>query len=275
MPQSDLLRDLPLTRHILLRRDGPWLHVTLNRPEVRNALSTEMQEDLTAAFDAVRGDRGVRAIVLRGAGGNFCAGGDIKGFRDSMQASGDANAIAARNRVYGRLLAKIQSAPQPVIMLVEGGAMGGGFGLACVSDVAIATSTARFAMTEVTLGVIPAQIAPFVARRLGITNARRLAVTAGRLDATQAQAVGLVHFAVPDAAAMEAKLGEVLEDIRRTAPGAVAETKRLILATAETPIESLLDDAAQSFSRAMLEPEAKEGVAAFLEKRKPAWAQEK
>ena len=269
MPQTSL----PLTRHILLRRDGPWLHVTLNRPEVRNAFSTEMSEDLNNTFDAVRGDRSVRGIVLRGAGGNFCAGGDIKGFRDSMQSSGDPRAIAARNRDYGRLLAKIQSAPQPVIMLVEGGAMGGGFGLTCVSDVAIASATARFAMSEVTLGVIPAQIAPFVARRLGITNARRMAVTAGRLDAQQAQAIGLVHYAVADAAAMEAKCQEVLADIRRTAPGAVAETKRLILATAETPIETLLDEAAAAFGRTMLEPEAKEGVAAFLEKRKPKWAE--
>ena len=270
MPPSSTL---PATRHILLRRDGPWLYVTLNRPEVRNAFSNEMHEDLTAAFDAVHDDRSVRAIVMRGAGGNFCAGGDIKGFRDGMQASGDAQAIAARNRGYGRLLAKIQGAPQPVIMLVEGGAMGGGFGLTCVSDVAIASATARFAMTEVTLGVIPAQIAPFVARRLGITEARRLAVTAGRLDAEGARAVGLVHHAVADAAALEAKCAEVLADIRRTAPGAAAETKRLILATAETPIEALLDDAATAFGRGMLEPEAKEGVAAFLEKRKPNWTQ--
>ena len=266
---------LPDVRHLLLRRDGPWLHITLNRPEVRNALSTEMVEDLDRVFDAVAPDRRVRVIVMRGAGGNFCAGGDIKGFRDNMQASGDARAIAARNRVFGRLLSKIQAAPQPVVMLIEGGAMGGGFGLACVSDVAIARADARFAMTEVTLGVIPAQIAPFVARRLGITAARRLAVTAGRLDGDEAKAVGLVHHVARDETELQSKCDAVLAEIRRTAPEAAAVTKRLILSTAEVPIERLLDEAADSFAKSMLGLEAKEGVAAFLEKRRPAWNNEK
>ena len=269
------MAELPDTAHIKLEAQGPVLRLWLNRPESRNALSGRMVQEISATFEAIRDDRSVRVVVLRGAGGTFCAGADIKNMAVVTQAppAGAGDDLQQSNRRFGLMLETVNSAPQAVVAAVEGYAMGGGFGLACVADVTIAAEDARFAMTEVTLGVVPAAISPFVVRRIGLTAARRFGVSGARLTGTQAREVGIAHLAVQAAEALDAAVTDAINQILQCAPEAVAETKRLMLrAAGPAPLSELLDQAAESFVRAVRSPEGREGTKAFVEKRKPAWA---
>lgn len=265
------MSELPNCETLLLERDGGVLHVTLNRPESRNAMSLAMVSELRAVLAAVRDDRAVRAIVLRGAGGHFCAGGDIKDMAGARAAGPDA--YAALNRAFGGLLEEAQTQPQVVIAVLDGAVLGGGFGLACVSDIAIAAADAQFGLPETSLGILPAQIAPFVVKRIGLTQARRLALTAARFDGREALRLGLVHFSEADADAVGLRLTESLEQIRRCAPSANAATKALLLASESEALGPLLDSAARLFAEAVTGAEGAEGTMAFVQKRKPNWAQ--
>jgi isohexenylglutaconyl-CoA hydratase len=271
------MTELPDTAHIRLEARGPVLRLWLNRPELRNAMSAQMVREILATFAAIREDRGVRVVMLRGAGGTFCAGADIKNLAAASAPPAGAteagDELEHSNRRFGLMLETVNSAPQAVIAAVEGYAMGGGFGLACVADITIATQDARFAMTEVTLGVVPAAISPFVVRRIGLTAARRFGVSGARLTGAEAREVGIAHLAVADAAALDAAVTDATNQILQCAPEAVAETKRLMLrAAGPAPLSELLDQAAESFARAVRSPEGREGTKAFVEKRKPAWA---
>lgn len=265
----------PPSNTLALKLDGPVLHLTLNRPDARNAMSAEMVGELIAVFEAIRNDRAVRAVVLSGAGGSFCAGGDIKDFAAAHAAPpgpGEPDPVRTRNRRFGELLALINGAPQAVVAVVEGAAMGGGFGLACVTDVTIVKADARFAMTETSLGLPPAQIAPYVVARLGITAARRLGVGGARLSGVEAHAIGLAHRVAADDIDMQRVLHEELTRILACAPAAIATTKALMLAAVDQAPELLADAAADAFVTALRGPEGQEGTRAFIEKRKPIWA---
>ncbi|GMG86744.1 enoyl-CoA hydratase/isomerase family protein [Biformimicrobium ophioploci] len=262
--------NLPLCNELLLEQQGPVLKITLNRPARRNAMNAAMVAELMAVFEAIEGSRQVRAVVLRGAEANFCSGGDISGMQ-----SGDGDpkhAMRAFNRSFGHLISRVNHAPQLVIAVLEGAVMGGGFGLACVADVAIAERGARFGMPEASLGVIPAQIAPFVVDRIGLTHARRLALLAERIDGVEAEQLGLVHHLCEGQEALEQQLTAVLRQLTRVAPNALAETKKLLLDVASLEREALLDRAADVFAACLLADEGQEGTLAFLQKRKPAWA---
>ncbi|WP_207884469.1 isohexenylglutaconyl-CoA hydratase [Pseudomonas sp. 30_B] len=262
---------LPNCETLLLERDGGVLHVTLNRPDSRNAMSLAMVGELRAVLAAVRDDRGVRAIVLRGAGGHFCAGGDIKDMAGARAAGPEAH--AALNRAFGGLLEEAQAQPQVLVAVLEGAVLGGGFGLACVSDIAMAAADAQFGLPETSLGILPAQIAPFVVKRIGLTQARRLALTAARFDGREALRLGLVHACADSAESLGEQLTQTLDQVRRCAPGANAATKALLLATETEALDTLLDDAARQFATAVTGEEGAEGTLAFVQKRKPVWAQ--
>ena len=199
------MSDLPHCETLLLNSVSGVLHITLNRPDSRNAMSLAMVGELRATLEAVRHDPNVRALVLRGAGGHFCAGGDIKDMAGARARGGDA--YRELNRAFGALLEEAHAAPQVLVAVLEGAVLGGGFGLACVSDVAIAASGAKFGLPETTLGILPAQIAPFVVHRIGLTQARRLALTAARFDGAEALRLGLVHYCEQDEAALQQRLG--------------------------------------------------------------------
>ena len=268
------MADLPNTETLLLSLEAGVLNVTLNRPDSRNAMSLAMVGELRAVLAAVHGDLSVRAIVLRGAGGHFCAGGDIKDMasaRARSQGEGGADAYRALNRAFGSLLEEAQRTPQVLIAVLQGAVLGGGFGLACVSDIAIARQDARFGLPETTLGILPAQIAPFVVGRIGLTQTRRLALTAARFDGSEAERLGLVHFSEPDDAALEVRLQQVLGQVRQCAPQANAATKALLLATEGQALGPLLDSAAEQFAAAVTGAEGVEGTLAFVQKRPPKW----
>lgn len=267
---------LPACETLALREDGMSLHITLNRPEARNAMSLHMVQDLMAVFSAIETSPTIRAVVLRGAGGHFCAGGDIKdmaGARARAAASGNNEAYAELNRAFGRLITQVDHAPQVVVVLLEGAVLGGGFGLACVSDVAISLESTQFGLPETGLGVIPAQIAPFVVKRVGLTQARRLALLGARFNGAEALRVGLVHEVVANSEALETALSGTLTQIRRCAPKANRATKAILHRVGGENIEALLDDAARQFALAVAGDEGAEGTMAFVQKRAPNWAE--
>lgn len=268
------MTDLPATSHIRLDLRGPVLHLWLDRPGRRNALSSQMVREIAAAFAAIAADRAVRIVVLRGAGGTFCAGGDIENMSLAQRSPppGAPDELSDNNRRFGAVLETINAAPQVVIAAVEGYAMGGGFGLACVADVTVATADARFALSEATIGVVAAAVSPFVVQRVGLPAARRLGVTAARINGNEALAIGLADLVVGDGAALDAAVRETCNQVLKCAPEAIAVTKRLMLRAANRElIGQILDDAAASFAAAVRGPEGREGTSAFMEKRTPSW----
>ena len=265
------MAELPNCETLLLEQVEGVLYVTLNRPESRNAMSLAMVEELRAVLRAVRFEPAVRALVLRGTNGHFCAGGDVKDMAGARAKGSDA--YRELNRAFGSLLEEAQCAPQVLVAVLEGAVLGGGFGLACVSDIAIAQQSAKFGLPETSLGILPAQIAPFVVKRIGLTQARRLALTAARFDGAEALRLGLVHFSEADDQALVDRLADCLQQVRQCAPGANAATKALLLATETENLGNLLDHAAGQFAEAVLGSEGVEGTMAFVQKRKPVWAQ--
>jgi isohexenylglutaconyl-CoA hydratase len=266
--------DLPAFEAVTARVDGAVLHLTLNRPEVRNAMSLRMVTELRLALATAEHGGAVRVVVLRGAGGHFCAGGDIKDMaaaRMKKPAVEGEDPMAEVNAQFGHLCAAFGRTRLALVAVLEGTVMGGGFGLACVADVAIAATSVVFRLPETSLGVVPAQIAPYLVERIGYSQAKRLAVTGARVGAEAALAIGLVHE-VHATNALDAALTRVIGDILQCAPDAVAQTKRLVAEARFVPGAALVEDAAQVFSRAVLGPEGTEGTMAFVQKRKPSWA---
>jgi isohexenylglutaconyl-CoA hydratase len=264
----------PQCQELLLVEDAGILTVTLNRPRKRNAMNMQLVEELMAVFDAIADDRSIRAVILRGAEGNFCSGGDISGMNKKAVSEQDAARVTWEfNRIFGRMITRVNSAPQLVITLLEGAVLGGGFGLACISDIAIADKQAKFAMPETGLGIIPAQIAPFVVSRIGLTQARRLALLGERIDGEAALNLGIVHYLTHGPEQMQAQLDDVIAKLRRCAPNANAVTKQLMLDVGKVELEQLLDRAADDFCAAMRGDEGQQGTLAFMEKRLPPWAE--
>lgn len=261
---------------IKLERDSqtPWiLNLTLDRPQSRNAMSLVMVNELTQVFSALEQDLSIRALVLRGEGGHFCAGGDIKDMASARAeaAKSEHDPYFELNRKFGVLISQMNQLPQVVVVVLEGAVLGGGFGLACVSDVAIATSSAKFGMPETTLGIPPAQIAPFVVKRIGLTQARRLALLGSKFAGEEAVKLGIAHFYAEDDEQVNVLLGQTLDQIKKCAPNANAITKKLMLAAAEHDAQSLIDDAARAFSEAVQGAEGMAGGMAFIQKKPAPW----
>jgi len=265
---------LPEVENLLVEQEGATLTIWFNRPEVRNALSQAVADDLATTLEALPAEESIRFVILRGKGGVFCAGGDLKMFKTVFQSGAEREEIVRFNADFGRLMKAIEALPQLLIVLIEGAAMAGGLGLSCLADVVVTTADAKYALTEVTLGIPPAQITPVVIKRIGASQARRLLLTAARFDGTEAARLGFAHFVVDDAVALETKVQEILQQAGSGAPGAIARTKEIINATVQLDGDELVQFAAERFADCMLGNEAREGLAAFAEKRAPSWAGE-
>jgi len=274
MALSQSLTTQQFDRSIELEQEGSILTLWLNRPESRNAMSLNMVKAIQQVFKTIQDDITIRAVILRGKDGHFCAGGDIK---DMAQLRGEATNVGSNkpyvdfNRQFGHMLEQVDQAPQTVVAVLEGAVLGGGFGLACVSDIAISLADAKFGLPETGLGVIPAQIAPFVVKRIGLTQARRLALLGARFEGHTALKVGVVHEVVENEKALEVLLIETIQQIKRTAPQASRVTKALLHRTLNEALTPLLDDAAQQFANAVGGEEGIEGTMAFIQKRHPNW----
>jgi methylglutaconyl-CoA hydratase len=242
--------------------------VTLNRPDVHNALSARMMDELTEVARAAATD-GTRVMVLTGAGRSFCAGGDLGWMRAQFDAGSEARAAEGR-RLAGMLQA-LNTMPVPLIGRVQGAAFGGGVGLACVCDVAVAAEGAKFGLTETRLGLIPATIGPYVIARIGEGMARRVFMSSRRFDAGEARELGVVARVVaPDALddAVEAEVAPYLA----CAPGAVGEAKALARSLGPLIDEARIAATVDALAHRWEGEEAVEGVGAFFEKRAPNWA---
>ncbi|WBY02873.1 enoyl-CoA hydratase-related protein [Ramlibacter tataouinensis] len=263
---------------LLVQRQADVLFVTLNVPHTRNALSPEVVAELGRALATAETDAELRALVLRGAGGFFCAGGNMGSFQARLDAGASGRAladdpVATANREFGRFMQRLASLPVPLVAAVEGAAMGGGLGLACAADLVLATADAKFALSETSLGIVPAQIAPFVVQRTGRRIATRLGLTGERVSGEAAVRLGLVDELAADSEALDALLAHWLGRIGACAPHANRELKPLLRRCGNEPVGPLLDDAALAFSRC-LRDEGAEGIAAFREKRAAAWLRE-
>ncbi|MGH8460536.1 MAG: enoyl-CoA hydratase/isomerase family protein [Stenotrophobium sp.] len=268
---------LPQVKSLLLKLDKGVLEITLNRPEARNALTLGMVADLNAVFDAITATGEIRVVILRGAGGHFCAGGDLKEMMVGglkAPATGEVDPVVKFSRNFGGLLRKVTKLPAVVIAVCEGAVLGGGFGFACVSDIAFAHVDAKFGLPETTRGLPPAQIAPFVVERIGLTQARKLCLTGAQFRGAEALRLGIVHESFSGEEELQDKLAATLKQILNCAPNANAATKEIILNVARQDMDFVLDDAAQKFAACVRGPEAPEGIAAFMQKRAPKWAQD-
>jgi len=257
---------------LLAHREGPVEHLTLNRPDVRNAFNAEMIAELSSwATGRQRTPDGVRVVVLRGAGKAFCAGADAAWLAKIASHSEDENVRDAT--ATSRMFRALDELPMPVIGRVHGAAIGGGAGLVAVCDIAVASEDAVFGFTEVKLGIIPAVISPFVLAKIGPSAARELFVTGARFPAARAYKMDLVHAVVPDAE-LDDTIDRYVAEILAGGPEAIAAAKRLIrdVSTAGSAVETATVTA-KALAARRASAEGQEGLRAFLEKRKPRWAQ--
>ena len=257
-------------QHLTVETDARGLaRVTLNRPEVKNAFNETLIAEITEAMNKLSGDANVRAVVLAGAGDAFSAGADLSWMKRASNFSADENMSDARR--LAAMLNAIYACEKPVIALVQGACMGGGVGLASACDIVIAAEDAFFALSEVRLGIIPAVISPFVLHAIGARQARRFFLTGERFDAAKAKEIGLVHM-VCLKAQMEGTLDGVVKNLLACGPAAQGEAKKLIRIVTGRPVDdAVMAETAALIARVRSTPEGKEGVAAFLEKRKAKW----
>jgi len=256
--------------HIEATLDGV-ASVTINRAHRKNAFDAPTIAALAEAFETLQGAEGVRIVFVRGSGGSFSAGADLDWMRIAADWTEADNRDDAMN--LAKMLKALNDIPALTVALVEGAAFGGGAGLVAACDIAIATADARFAFSEVKLGLTPATISPYVVVAIGPRIARGLFATGRTFDAVYAQAIGLVQEVVADTSALEAAKARLTVEIMACAPGAVAAVKQLVADVWGRPIDhGLMQETAHRIARARVGDEGREGVAAFLAKRKPSWA---
>lgn len=263
----------PLEEQVLLdtTREGVAV-VTLNRPDVHNAFNAEVIERLSDIFADLAKQDGVRVVLIDGAGKSFSAGADLewmKAAADYTEHENYNDALAAAEMFH-----LLRALPQPSIALVHGPALGGGLGLVAATDIAIATNEALFGLTEVRLGLVPAVISPYVIEAMGARAARRYFLAGEKFSADEALRLGLVHMVVKDKQALSEAAEKLVSAILECAPTAIARAKKLIGAnTRDFPDHELRGVTARAIAEARTSAEGKEGIAAFLAKRKPNWAQ--
>ena len=245
--------------------------ITIVRPEVHNAFDEEVIEELAQRLVAVEGDEDVRLVVIAARGRSFCAGADIEWMRRMVEYDDEQN--IADSRHFGGMLNRLNVMSKPTMCLVQGPAYGGGVGLIAACDIAISVRSATFSLSEVKLGLIPAVISPYVIAAVGARQARRFFLTAERFDALEAHRIGLVHLVVNDEGEMRAAAERFARMFLDTAPGAVAASKQLIAdVQGKTIDDELIESTAKRIAERRSTEEAKEGVTAFFDKRKPYWA---
>lgn len=261
---------MPTYTHITVEYgfEGRIATITLRRPQVHNAFNVQVMQDLLTAFTTLSTDERLHAVVLTGEGPSFSAGADISMMRDAANSSEEQNFTEAQR--LSDLLHTINTFPCPVIARVNGTAMGGGLGLIAVCDIVISAESARFAFSEVKLGIAPSVISPFVLRKIGENHARGLFTTGERFSASRAQRIGLVHAVVPPEHLDDA-VNKAISELLTSAPKALRTCKTLALTVGQLSHEEARRYTAETIARLRASEEGQEGLQAFLEKRKPRW----
>lgn len=244
------------------------LWVALDRPDVHNALTPEMITDLTAIFRQTSRREDVRVVVLTGEGRSFCAGADLAYMRAA--ADFDFAQNAADGEAIFDLMQAVDGCAKPVVGRINGAAIGGGLGLVSCCDIAVAAERARFGLSEVRLGILPSVISPFVLAKIGEAHGRELFLTGERFDADHAQRIGLVQHVVPTEQ-LDALVNDRIQQLLLAAPGAQSAAKELIQFVAKRPKSETRRYTANLIAERRASAEGREGMSAFLEKRKPDW----
>ncbi len=245
--------------------------VALNRPEIHNAFNEVLIAELTEVFNVLGNDDNVRVVVLTGRGKSFCAGADLEWMGRMRNYSFEENyddSYALAECMY-----TIYSCPKPVIGCINGSAFGGGCGLVAACDISLASNEARFALSEVKLGLVPACIAPYVIMRIGIKNARELFLTGERINAKMAQNIGLINYAL-ETDLLQHRIRQLCNTLITSGPNALAICKQLIADVPTMSLKEAKQYTARMIAKLRVSDEAKEGISAFFEKRKPSWAHE-
>ncbi|ABM35795.1 enoyl-CoA hydratase/isomerase family protein [Polaromonas naphthalenivorans] len=249
--------------------DGAVARITLNRPDVRNAFNDEVIAELTAAFQEMAARAEVRAVVLAAIGPAFCAGADLNWMRRMADYTRDENLLDAA--ALAEMLRVMYECPKPTIARIQGDVYAGGMGLVAACDMAVSVDTANYCLSEVKLGLIPATISPYVIRAMGARAAHRYFLTAERFDAKEAHRIGFVHEVV-GADALDAKVAELTNALSSASPNAVRSCKTLVQEVAGQGIEApLIGRTVEGIADIRTSSEGREGVQAFLQKRKPSW----
>lgn len=253
---------------ILFGRQDKVGRISLNRPEVHNAFNATMIRELSDAFAQAKEDDSVRVVVLTGTGESFCAGADLNWMREIIHYSFDQN--LKESLAVAELLHAIYTLPKPTVARVNGTAIGGGNGLLSACDIVIASDRARFGLSEVKIGLVPAAISPYVIRRIGESAAREYFLTGERFDSRRALEIGLVNKVVPSDE-LDTKVDEVIKLLLSSGPEAMASCKELLHRVPAMSLEEAKRYTAEMIARLRVSEEGQEGMAAFLEKRKPRW----
>lgn len=254
---------------LLIEKKNSVTTVTLNRPDVHNAFNEDLTKELLETFTSLNDDVETRLIVLTAVGKSFSAGADLNYMKSASQKSQEQN--VTESLVMASMLSAIDEVNKPVLGVVNGAALGGGMGLVSICDVVVAHEGAQFGFSEVKLGMAPSVISPFVIRKMGVPQARRYFLTGERFDAATAVRLNLAH-AVYNESTKEEIISGFIKQFLSSAPGAMAEIKKLLRANWQMPLESLTQFTAEQISNLRASPEALEGITAFFEKRKPVFA---
>lgn len=257
-----------MPQYLQLEEKNKVLTLTLNRPELKNAMNAELISEIREAFINISDD--LRAVVLRGSGPFFCAGGDLNWMKSSVSKSKKENEEDALN--LARMIRAVDECPVPVITQVKGGAFGGGVGLVAASDIVISEQSALFSLSEVKLGLIPATIGPVVMRKIGVSEARRFYLTGKRFSAQVAREIHLIHEVVPEGS-LSSVTRDYLNEFSSAGPEAVRTAKKLIREMAGEKVwkPTASEDTSKILAEIRVGDEAQEGIKAFLERRSPAW----
>jgi methylglutaconyl-CoA hydratase len=259
-----------VSESLAVERQGPVGLITMNRPERHNAFDDVLIAELTEALRSMEAEDGIRVIVLSGAGKSFSAGADLNWMKRMAGFSMDENRRDAMG--LATLMRTLAHLRKPTLARVHGAAYGGGVGLVACCDIAVAAQSASFSLSEAKLGLIPAVISPYVVAAIGERAARRYFLTAERFEAAEAWRIGLVHELTGDHESLDDRIGEIVDAVLACSPSAQREAKDLIRAVASRPVTSeLIQDTAERIAKIRSSPEGREGVAAFLEKRRASW----
>tara|TARA_X000000368_G_C23028708_1_gene711443 strand:- start:1269 stop:2066 length:798 start_codon:yes stop_codon:yes gene_type:complete len=265
------MKNFPKTDSLLIEYSNGWVTIWFNQIKNRNAITNNIVDELFSIFNFLNDDREVRGITLRGKGGIFCAGVDLKSLKKMTDTSKNAKSLAFEMSIrIGELFKVINSAPQIVVAVTEGAAIAGGFGIACSADLILTMPETKFSLSETRIGLTPAQISPYVINRLGYSLARKMMLLGARIDGREAMKIGIADYIANDSN-LEEILDSIKEQVFKCSPNAIAITKRVLT------VNEYIDPqkAANLFSDCVVSDEGQEGINSFFEKRKPFWIMEK
>ena len=265
------MKNFPKTDSLLIEYSNGWVTIWFNQIKNRNAITNNIVDELFSIFNFLNDDREVRGITLRGKGGIFCAGVDLKSLKKMTDTSKNAKSLAFEMSIrIGELFKVINSAPQIIVAVTEGAAIAGGFGIACSADLILTMPETKFSLSETRIGLTPAQISPYVINRLGYSLARKMMLLGARIDGREAMKIGIADYIANDSN-LEEILDSIKEQVFKCSPNAIAITKRVLT------VNEYIDPqkAANLFSDCVVSDEGQEGINSFFEKRKPFWIMEK